>query len=137
MTRIPIAFEPLPWVSPFNKLVGRLYVKSGNAGPCVGLMISGKHVNRSAIVHGGMICTLADMAMGHAIRVAHKREVSLVTVNLAVDFIGIARTGDWVEAHANVHRIGKRLAFADCHVWRAAERIARASGTYQIAGTND
>jgi len=56
----------------------------------------------------------------------------LVTTTLSVDFAGNARPGDWIEARVDVMRPGKRVAFVNCFVYHGADRIARASATFQI-----
>ena len=134
---IPQAFLPLERISPFNDLVGPLYMKRGQGGVTIGLRIADKHRNRREIVHGGMICTLADFAMGMACSLAREPELKVVTTSLSVDFAGNARPGDWVEARVDVLRVGRRMAFANCQVWRDAERIAQASGAFLVLGIRE
>jgi hypothetical protein len=43
-----------------------------------------------------------------------KPPTSLSTANLSLDFAGTARIGDWLEAHVDVQKMGRRLAFAHC-----------------------
>ena len=45
-------------------------------------------------------------------------------------FADVARAGDWVEARVDVQKMGKRLAFATCHLWVGDRRILRASGIF-------
>jgi acyl-coenzyme A thioesterase PaaI-like protein len=54
----------------------------------------------------------------------------MVTVNLSADFADVARAGDWVEARVDVQKMGRRLAFASCHLWVGEKRILRASGIF-------
>lgn len=134
---VPPEFKPLERISPFNDLVGPLYMKRERGGVVIGLQIAAKHRNRRDIVHGGMICTLADFAMGMACSLAREPELKVVTTSLSVDFAGNARPGDWVEARVDVLRVGRRMAFANCHVWRDAERIAQASGAFLVLGAKE
>jgi uncharacterized protein (TIGR00369 family) len=134
---VPPAFEPLERVSRFNDLVGPLYMKREERDVIIGLRVADKHRNRRDIVHGGMICTLADFAMGMACSLARDPELKVVTTSLSVDFAGNARPGDWIEARVDLLRVGRRMAFANCHVWRDAERIAQASGAFLVLGERE
>jgi acyl-coenzyme A thioesterase PaaI-like protein len=58
--------------------------------------------------------------------------VSFVTVNLSTDFVAAAHPGDWVEAHIDIQRVGKRMAFANCYLQVGEERILRASGVFAV-----
>jgi acyl-coenzyme A thioesterase PaaI-like protein len=49
-------------------------------------------------------------------------------------FAGSAKVGDWVEAHVDVHKVGGRLAFANCYIVRDGERIVHASGVFARSG---
>jgi len=134
---IPPGFAPLESTSPFHELVGPLHVRRGPEGVAIGLRVDDKHQNRRGVVHGGMICTLADFAMGYAASGVTGVPRQLVTTSLACDFAANARPGDWIEARVEVFRPGNRVAFVSGYVWRvdpngAAERIARVSATFQI-----
>lgn len=134
---VPPAFKPLERISPFNDLVGPLYMRREQGHVTIGLRIADKHRNRRDIVHGGMICTLADFAMGMACSLAREPELRVVTTSLAVDFAGNARPGDWVEARVHLLRVGRRMAFANCQVWRDTEQIAQANGAFLILGAKE
>jgi uncharacterized protein (TIGR00369 family) len=132
MTAIPPGFEILKPTSPFHELVGPLYEKRDGGTLVIGMLVAEKHRNRRGIVHGGMICTLADFAMGYAATTATGSPRKVVTTNLSVDFAGNAGPGDWIEAHIDVMRPGNRVSFVNCFVYHGAARIARASATFLI-----
>jgi uncharacterized protein (TIGR00369 family) len=132
VSAVPPGFAKLDPTSPFHELVGPLYEKRDGGTVTIGFVVAEKHKNRSGIVHGGMICTLADFAMGHAAHLATGTPRRLVTTTLSVDFAGNARPGDWIEARVDVMRPGRRVAFVNCFVHHGADRIARASATFQI-----
>jgi acyl-coenzyme A thioesterase PaaI-like protein len=66
MSDIPSGFTRLEWASPFHELVGPFYEKRDRATLIIGMPVAKKHINRRGAVHGGMICTLVDFAMGQA-----------------------------------------------------------------------
>jgi acyl-coenzyme A thioesterase 13 len=140
MTVTPEGFRKIESMSPFNELVGPLYERRDAKGITIGFQVAEKHKNRRGIVHGGMICTLADFAMGYMASIICDPPRKLVTTTLSMDFAGNAHLGDWVEARVDLYRPGKRVAFVDCFIWRMGDnpnRIGRASATYLILRSDE
>jgi uncharacterized protein (TIGR00369 family) len=103
----------------------------------LGLDVREAHCNSRGFAHGGLISSMADNAMGmSAVRLARRRpegeKASAVTVTLTVDFIDMARTGDFIEFCSTVLRVGRTLAFCDCRVVCGERLIARASASFRI-----
>jgi len=132
VSTVPAGFERLDAISPFHDLVGPLYLRREADAFSVGMIVAEKHLNSRGIGHGGMICTLVDLAMGYAARFASDPPRALVTTNLSVDFAGNARIGDWIEARVDVLRPGRQVAFVNCFVHHDGARIARGSGTFLV-----
>ena len=62
----PPGFEPLFRTSPFLDTVGPLfYRRDPERGLVIGLRIAEKHANARGIAHGGLLLTLADIALGY------------------------------------------------------------------------
>jgi acyl-coenzyme A thioesterase 13 len=140
MTAIPEGFRTIELVSPFHELIGPLYERRDAKGLTIGFQVAEKHTNRRGIVHGGMICTLADFAMGYTASSTSDPPRKLVTTTLSMDFAGNAHPGDWVEARVDLYRPGKRVAFVDCFIWRMGDnpdRIGRASATFLILRSDE
>ena len=116
--------------SPFLSSLGPLYAKSEGSSVVIGLRIEQKHLNTRGVAHGGMLVTVADSALGIVIAMSRSPPQPMVTVNLTADFADVARAGDWVEARVDVQKMGRRLAFASCHLWVGEKRILRASGIF-------
>ena len=128
---IPEGFKELHRASSrFLSSLGTLYAKGEGSGIVIGLRIEEKHLNTRGVAHGGMLVTLADSALGIVIAMLRTPPQPMVTVNLTADFADVARAGDWVEARVDVQKMGKRLAFATCHLWVGDRRILRASGVF-------
>ena len=146
----PHGFEPVPAGAPFVDLAGPFFFKEIDDVLAIGLRIEEKHCNSAGTAHGGLISTMADIALGNSIghasiseeeRIQWREEGSLkrlsiprVTVNLATDYAGFARVGDWVEMHVDIQKLGKSMAFASSHLHCNGERIARSSGVYRNLG---
>lgn len=96
MTAIPEGFAPLFRTSPFLDATGPFYCRRENERLIVGLRILEKHVNARGFAHGGLLMTLADIALGYSLAYREEPPASFVTANLSADFAGSARLGDWV-----------------------------------------
>ena len=131
---IPAGFGELPRLSPYIAAMGPFYAKETAGGVrTLGLRVLEKHINTRGFVHGGVLCSLADIAIGYQIAFGQSPPLPLVTANLSVDFAGSARLGEWLECRVDVQRVGGRLAFANAYVWKGKERIVRASAIFARA----
>jgi acyl-coenzyme A thioesterase PaaI-like protein len=86
--------------------------------------------------HGGLIATLADIALGYNIACATGWELPIATVNLTTDYAGAAQVGDWLEARVDIQRIGRSMVFANTFIYVGDKRIARASGVFSVTQPN-
>jgi len=131
MRNAPRGFRAIPRLSPFNALVGPLYERRRRGAELsIGLHVAEKHLNSRGICHGGLLATLADLALGYAMHAKGDGKAAFVTAHLAVDYAGAARLGDWIEAQVEIQRLGSRLAFANCYLVSGKRRIVRASAIF-------
>jgi uncharacterized protein (TIGR00369 family) len=133
-TEIPDGFAPVFRSSPFLDAIGPLYQRGIGGAMALGFHVARKHTNGRGTLHGGVIATLADVALGYAIATASDPPGSLVTTSLTVDFVGSATIDDWVQTSIDIQKIGGRLAFANAYFHVGDQRIARASGVFLVAG---
>ena len=124
-------------LSPFNTLVGPLYERRDGETVSIGLQLEEKHVNSRGKCHGGVLATLADLALGYAMLAKTGDRGGFVTAHLAVDYAGAARAGDWVESQVEIQRVGSRLAFANCYLVANGARIVRASAIFAREGQRE
>ncbi|HEV3008320.1 MAG TPA: PaaI family thioesterase [Burkholderiales bacterium] len=142
MPRIPEGFHRIERLSPFNALVGPLYERRDGEAVSIGLAIEAKHTNSRGICHGGVLATLADLALGYAMLAKSgesggQKQGSFLTVHLAVDYAGAARAGDWIESKVEIQRVGSRLAFANCYLVVNEKPIVRASAIFARDGKSE
>jgi uncharacterized protein (TIGR00369 family) len=135
MTNIPDGFQPLFRTSPFLETTGPFYGKGQGAGLVVGLRVLEKHCNARGTVHGGLLATLADVALGYAAAYSQTPPLGLTTASLTLDYAGTARLGDWVEARMDIQKLGRRLAFVNAYLSVGEERIVRASASFLVEQT--
>jgi acyl-coenzyme A thioesterase 13 len=130
MIAIPSGFEPLTIESPFLKLVGPFYYKREGETLIVGVRVEKKHCNSMGLVHGGLLSTLGDLALGFDIASSGQRLRPTVTVSLSTDFLRSATLNDWLEARVDIQKVGKLLAFGNTYIYANGERIARSSAVF-------
>ncbi len=131
---IPEGFEPLFRTSPVLDLVGPIYAKGKGAELVLGLRAEEKHCNARGTVHGGILATLADVALGYTIAFASDPPAALTTANLNLDYAGVAKRGDWLHTQVDIQKQGSRLSFANCYIWVGSQRIVRASAVFLATG---
>jgi uncharacterized protein (TIGR00369 family) len=123
--------------SPFHASFG-LRVEEAVPGVVrLGFDAKPEHRNLQGLVHGGVLATLADVAMGLAVRTAIPPGRRHVTIEMTVHFLRPASPGAIVATGTTV-RVGSRIAFAEAGLTDARDRlVARASGTYSVVGEGD
>jgi acyl-coenzyme A thioesterase 13 len=110
---IPASFERLFRTSPFLDTLGPFFYRRTEQGFVIGLQVADKHANARGSAHGGLLLTLADIALGYTAAASEDPPLALTTVNISADFVGHARVGDWLEAQVDIQKIGRRLVFAN------------------------
>lgn len=134
---VPTDFAPIFRSSPFVDAIGPLYSKGQGASLVVGLRVQDKHTNARGLLHGGVLSTVADVALGYGLATSTDPPTRMVTVSLNVDFAGGAKPGDWIETSVDLQKLGARLAFANAYFHVGGERIARASAVFLVVGAKD
>ena len=91
-----------------------------------------QHLNLQGLVHGGILATLADTAMGLAVRTVLEPGRRHVTVQLGIEFLSPGRPGR-ITARGRSVKIGTQLGFAEADVRNADGRLlARAHSTLSV-----
>jgi uncharacterized protein (TIGR00369 family) len=131
-TDIPPGFEPLFRKSPLTEPWEPLFAKRTDKAVIIGLRLAKPHTNGRGLIHGGLIAALSDNAMGYSCAQAMDWNNSLVTINLAVDFIGSAQVGQWLSIESEVIKTGSTICFAQSLIKADDVVIARANGTFRV-----
>ena len=134
---VPDGFEPHfrssrltdPWEPIYSqKLDDRLQI---------GLVLAEPHCNSRGLVHGGLIATLADNAMGLSCVFALANSgrdagKGLVTISLVTDYLGSAKLGQWLEIDPEPIKVGGSICFARAIVRADGKAVAMANATFKI-----
>jgi len=131
--QVPAGFRPLNRGGPYLASLGPWYYRRDEQGRLVlAIRVEERHTNNRHIAHGGLLLTLCDTALGIVLSGASDPPQPMVTVNLGADFVASARPGDWLEAHTQVTRIGRRLAYGTCRLVVGQNCVMTASGIFAI-----
>jgi uncharacterized protein (TIGR00369 family) len=92
-----------------------------------------KHANPMGTLHGGILCDLADAAMGMACASILEEGESFTTVELKINFFRPV-TDALLEARARVLNAGKTMVYLECEVASLPEGklVAKSSSTCAI-----
>jgi uncharacterized protein (TIGR00369 family) len=103
----------------------------------VGVRLAKPHTNGRGLIHGGLIAALSDAAMGYSCAQVMGWSKSLLTISLAVDFVGTAQVGQWLAIEPEVIRTGSTICFAQSLVKADDTVIARANGTFRVVAKKE
>jgi uncharacterized protein (TIGR00369 family) len=131
---VPQGYKPHFRKSPVTDPWEPLYVRREGTEFSLGLRIAPEHCNARGLLHGGVISTLADNAMG-LVCVLQMESCSALTVSLSVDFLSVGRVGQWLDVRATPAKLGRTLAFADARIEVDGAILAKAAATFRIVET--
>lgn len=83
-----------------------------------GFVAEDKHLNRNGIVHGGMLLTLFDQALGEACYRLTGDDAVLATIQLNAQFMRAARPGEFIACSVEILHRTRSLLFirGECRV---------------------
>lgn len=131
-TEVPEGFERHFRQSPLTDPWEPLYSKRTEKAVIIGLRLARAHTNSRGLIHGGLIAALSDNAMGYSCAHVMGGASSLVTIGLALDFIGTAQVGQWLSVETDVIKTGSTLCFAQSLIKADGLIIARANATFRV-----
>ena len=115
----------------FIGLVGPIWQKPGKSGMRFAFLADARHHNRRGVVHGGMIMTFADRALGMTARHATGQKAQ-ATIQLDVHFVNAIQIGEFVEVHAEIVRLTRDLIFMKGDLVARGRVVATANGIWKI-----
>jgi uncharacterized protein (TIGR00369 family) len=132
----PEGFQHHDRKSPLTDPWEPLFARRTDDRIVLGLTVGAPHTNSRGFLHGGLIAALADNAMGLSCGQVLRREgydaAGIVTVSLAVDYMGRAAIGDWLAFDTDFVRTGRSLCFAGAAITANGAPIARAHATFKV-----
>jgi uncharacterized protein (TIGR00369 family) len=114
---------------PVARLIGFEAKDIGNGRATAVLAVGPQHANPMGTLHGGILCDIADAAMGMAFASTLAPEESFTTVELKINFfrpVWQAR----LKAEGKVVRRGRSLGYVECEITdESGQLIAKAAST--------
>jgi uncharacterized protein (TIGR00369 family) len=89
-----------------------------------------RHGNGIGIVHGGMLSAFMDGVLAGA--VWRGTEQRAVTIHLSIDFLHMARVGEWILGEGRLTRATKDVAFAEGRAYVGGRDVVRCSGVFKL-----
>jgi uncharacterized protein (TIGR00369 family) len=111
----------------FRELMGFEVTEGRDGAAVVTLQATDRHLNPYGTVHGGVIASLVDVAMGSAVAAAGSD--APVTIEMKVTYLEPGQPGE-VRAEAKVRKHGKRLTIVEAEVSQGDELVALALATF-------
>jgi uncharacterized protein (TIGR00369 family) len=122
-----VASEEFP--APIGKLLGLVITSKGAGRATVEFEASARYANPMGTLHGGVLCDLADAAMGVAYLSTLAEGETATTIELKINFLRPVWNAK-LRAEARVVRAGKVVGLIECDIFDERQRlVARASST--------
>ncbi len=90
-----------------------------------------QHLNGAGGVHGGVLATMVDGAMGQAVRSVTRDRKGLATSQLTVTYLNPGKPGQLV-ATAQVRKRGSSLVVCDADIEQDGEAVVHAVATFAL-----
>jgi len=114
---------------PVARLIGFILTEVEPGRAVIALDADGRHANPMGTLHGGVLCDIADAAMGMAYASTLEESETFTTLELKINFLKPVREGRLV-ATGRVVKGGRTVGLVECDVLDDKERlVARASST--------
>jgi uncharacterized protein (TIGR00369 family) len=137
----PPAADPPLQHGGFAELIGYRVAEWTPGRAAVALEVAERHLNRSGVLHGGVMSTLIDTACGYSgCYCPHPdRARRAMTLQLSTQFVAPVRLGARLSATATVTGGGRSVFFAACTVYDdAGTLVGHGEGVFRyIAGSGD
>ena len=117
---------------PVAELIGVVVEEAGDGMSVATMVAEERHSNPMGTIHGGILCDLADAAMGVALFSTLEPGESFTTLELKMNYLRPFWTGKLIARGRIVHR-GRTVGMVECDVFDDQERlIARSSSTCMV-----
>jgi acyl-coenzyme A thioesterase PaaI-like protein len=116
----------------FTGQLGPIWVRGNGAAREIGFVAAPHHGNTHlGSVHGGVLMTFADIGLGYGAADALGGQ-HCATAQLQVQFVAIARFGDFITCRPELVRAGTRLLFVRGLIVAGGKTVASADGIWKV-----
>ncbi len=115
----------------FMVLIGPLWQHGEGQELAFGFLVEEKHLNRRGVVHGGMLMTVADQALGLTAREL-TGGLPQATIQLDTHFIAPAVAGEFITVKAEVVRRTRSILFLQGALQVGERVVASSQGIWKV-----
>lgn len=130
---VPPGYVAMRLADPFEIHVGPAWQAGDTGHRRFAMRVDKRHVNRRGVLHGGMMLTFADLALGAAASDWGNGKPS-VTLGMQSQFLKSARVGDLIEVPPQLMRRTRALLFIRGDFVVGEETIFSASSVWKLLG---
>lgn len=125
----PLIEKALASKVPIAELIGFRVEEIGDAHAVLSMRAGPQHANPMGTLHGGVLCDLADAAMGVAFVTTLMPDESFTTLALSINFFRPVWQAH-LRAEARVINRGKNMGYVECDVLdQDGKEVAKARST--------
>ena len=111
---------------PFDEFLKLEYKKIDDENVQIKLPVQDLFINSAGVIHGGIISSLADVAVSNLIPADADGVQQAVTVDLNVSFLKPA-TGTYLLAKAKMEKQGRTLLHTECSIYNDQQQLVAKS----------
>ncbi len=130
---LPPGYTETKLIDPFEIYVGPVFEQGATGLKRFAFRADDRHINRRGVVHGGMLMTFADAALGQAAWDATEKAPS-VTLNMQTHFLRGVVKDDLVEVEPIVTRKTRALVFIRGDFKVKDEIVMTVSSVWKLLG---
>ena len=134
---VPEGFVDFEINDGFADHIGPLYWKLDKNSCEIGFRVLEHHLNSGKICHGGLMMTVADMAVGLAATWERQLDCFTPSINNNYDFVGMAFLGEWLQTEMEVIQTTKRMGFVRGLLVGPNGPVMRFNGILKIPSESD
>ena len=127
---VPDGWVTLP-TQAFGTHVGPFYQPPEGGTLLCGFVAGAHHANKRGVVHGGMLATAFDVALGNASWAAAGDRPS-ATVQLSIQYTGALKLGEFATIRTEIIRVTRSLVFARGIMTAGDRTVATGEGVWKI-----
>jgi acyl-coenzyme A thioesterase PaaI-like protein len=127
---VPPGFQRIAQTSGFAKANGPWFEKIEGSRLIRGFRPGPQHANSLGIVHGGMLATFLDSAMGST--VFHVLQRRCVPLRLSLDYQMPSRLGDWLQAEAEIVGHDEQVAQVRARLYGPRHDVLSGLGAFAL-----
>ncbi|GGG37969.1 hypothetical protein GCM10010964_27270 [Caldovatus sediminis] len=118
--------------SGFPEAIGAFWMRrEGEGTRAYGVLTDPRHNNGRGVVHGGILASIMDHALGKTVREA-VRPLRCATIQLDLHYLAPVMPGDFVEARGEVVRRTRSVVFVRGHLAVGGRQVLSANGIWKV-----